>query len=97
MIFLVVSALLGTLGIIALIRRKTLLGILMGMQLLTLGASLVFVSAGVLSNTHNKAHVFGIFIILGGLAQLATGYAFALRLFLLKKSIAMDKVRSLKQ
>jgi NADH:ubiquinone oxidoreductase subunit K len=92
-----VAGLVGGLGLACMIFRKTLLGILIGVQLLILGSTLMFVLAGITSGLAIKGHIFGLFITLAGLAQLVVGYALAIRLFFLKKSISMDELRTLKQ
>ena len=92
---IMIAALLGALGLVCLLYRRTLLGILIGMQLLVLGATLIFVSAGVSSHTQVQGHILGIFITLSGIGQLVVGYALAVRLFYLKKRAGMEEVRSL--
>lgn len=93
---IVTAAILGGLGLICLVSRRTLLGLLIGLQLLVLGATSIFVMAGVSSGAHSHGHIFGLFIVLGGVAQLVVGYALAVRLFYLKKRVGMDELRSLK-
>lgn len=92
-----VAGLMGGLGISCMVFRKTLLGLLIGVQLLVLGSTMMFVLAGISSGSPDKGHIFGLFITLGGLAQLVVGFTLAIRLFFLKKSISMDELRTLKQ
>lgn len=91
------SSLIGALGLACMISRKTLLGVLVGSQLLCLGATMVFVLAGISSGARVEGHLFGLFIVLGGVAQLAAGYAIAIRLFYLKDRTRMDQLKELKQ
>ncbi len=93
---MLVAAALGGMGLFCMLFRKTLLGFLIGLQLMVLGATTVFVLAGALSGMANRGHIFGLFIVLGGVAQLVAGYALAVRLFCLKKRVEMDELRSLK-
>jgi NADH:ubiquinone oxidoreductase subunit K len=58
---------------------------------------MVFVLAGISSGARTQGHLFGLFIALSGVAQLAGGYALAVRLFYLKNRTKMDQLRSLKQ
>jgi NADH:ubiquinone oxidoreductase subunit K len=94
---MLVAGLIGGLGLICMISRKTLLGLLIGVQLLILGSTMMFVLAGVSSGMRIQGHLFGLFITLGGIAQLVVGYSLAIRLFFLKKTISMDELRALKQ
>ena len=77
-------AILGSLGIACMVVGKSLLKILIGMQLLILGASLLFVYAGIVIGTPVQGHIFGFFIILGGIAQLVVGFSLSMRVFILK-------------
>ncbi len=91
------SAVLGAMGLVSIVSRKSLLGVLVGVQLLVLGAGVAFVLSGISSEGRNEGHVFALFVVLGGVAQLVTGFAFAIRLYYLKRSIRMDHLRSLRQ
>jgi NADH:ubiquinone oxidoreductase subunit K len=93
---ILVATVLGGLGLICMLYKKTLLGFMIGLQLLVLGATMIFVVAGVSSGGPLQGHVFGLFITFGSLGQLVVGYALAIRLFYLKKRVGMDDLRSLK-
>lgn len=94
---MLIAGMIGGLGLICMISRKTLLGLLIGIQLLVLGSTMMFVLAGVASGMKSEGSIFGMFIILGGIAQLVVGYSLAIRLFFLKKKISMDELQALKQ
>ena len=94
----IMAALLGLLGLASILLKKTVLGILVGFQLLMTGATLFFVVSGAQSNGHPAdAQAFGIVILLGAVAQLAGGLALAIRMFYLKGSDSLDEMRALKQ
>jgi NADH:ubiquinone oxidoreductase subunit K len=92
-----VAGLIGGLGLVCMISRKTMLGLLIGVQLLILGSTMMFVLAGLSSGLRIQGHIFGLFITLGGIAQLVAGYSLAIRLFFLKKKISLDELQALKQ
>lgn len=94
---LAIAGMMGCLGLVCIIWRKTLLGVLIGGQILILGATLMFVLAGISSGARIEGHLFGLFIALGGVAQLVAGYALAVRLFYLKNKNEMEHLRSLRQ
>lgn len=93
---LLTSAILGGLGLLCLLYRRTLLGVMIGVQLLSLGATLAFVLGGALNGAQVQGHIFGLFVTLIGVAQLVAGYALAIRLFYLKQNAGMDEVRSMR-
>jgi NADH:ubiquinone oxidoreductase subunit K len=94
---MLVSGIVGGMGLICMVTRRTLLGMLVGMQLLVLGSTMTFVLAGVSSGVRIEGHLAGLLITLGGLAQLAGGCALSVRMFLLKNKVDMDELRSLKR
>jgi len=87
---------LGILGLLCLMIKKTLLGVVIGVQLITFGSGAVFVLSGVLAGAHDDGHLFGVFILLNGVAQIVVCYALATRLYYQKKTIRIDELRSLK-
>jgi NADH:ubiquinone oxidoreductase subunit K len=93
---IVTAAALGGLGLVCMLVRRTVLGMLVGLQLLILGGTSVFVMAGAAAGDPVDGHVFGLFVTIGGVAQLVVGYALAVRLFYLKKKAGMDELRSLR-
>ncbi len=91
------AGLIGALGFVCILIRQTLLGALIGTQLLALGAAMIFVMAGASAGVRLDGHVFAFFISLEAIAQLVVGYAFAVRLFYLRNRVDMSELRSLKQ
>lgn len=91
------AGIIGGFGLICMISKRTLLGLLMGVHILTLGSTLIFVFAGVSSGERVNGSIFGLFIILAGVIQVVVGYALATRLFFLKKQIGIEELRALKR
>ncbi len=94
---MLVSGLIGGLGLVCMISRKSVLGLLVGLQLLMIGSTMIFVIAGLHSGLRIQGQIFGLFITLGGIAQLVVGYSLAIRLFFLKRRISLDDLQALKQ
>ena len=90
------SAVMGALGLVCLLMRRTLLGMMVGIQLLVIGSTMMLVVAGVESGGLTQGHVFGLFVTLIGVSQLVVGYAFIVRLFYLKKKVGIEEIGSLK-
>ena len=94
---MILAGIIGAFGLICMVSRRTLLGLLIGIHLLILGSSMMFVLAGLNTGLAVEGHLFGLFILLGGIAQVVVGYALAIRLFFIKKRISLDDLRMLKQ
>ena len=93
---IMVAAALAGFGVTCILYRKTLLGLMIGLQLLILGATLGFVLAGVSAKSAVEGHIFGIFILAGSVGLLSVGLALSVRLFFLKGNTSMDELRSLR-
>ena len=93
---LVVAALAG-IGLACTLYRRTLLGVLLGLQLLVLAATLIFSLAGA-QDTQMTAdgQAAGFLVSLYGLSLTVAGAALSVRLFYLKRKASLDDVRSLK-
>jgi len=94
---MLLAGVVGAMGLVCILSRRTMLGLMVGVQLLVLGATMMFVLAGIVSGARIEGHLFGLLITLGGVAQLVGGYALAIRLFYLKGRIRMSELRSLKK
>ena len=91
-----VGAIVGGMGLISILQRRTLLGLMIGIQLLVLGATLSFVVVGISANARASGHLFALFVVLSAVAQLVGGYALAVRKFYLKNNVFIDEQRSSK-
>jgi NADH:ubiquinone oxidoreductase subunit K len=93
---IIVAAALGGLGVTCMLYRTTLLGLLIGLQLLVLGATLGFVLAGVTTQSAVEGHIFGIFILATSIGLFAVGLALAVRLFFLRGNTSVTELRNLR-
>jgi len=91
-----VPVILGGLGLISLLTKRNLLGVLMGVHLLYLGAAVFFVLSGVFSGQVMQAYIFAVFIIFSSLIQIVIGHALMARFFYISKNIDMASIRTLK-
>lgn len=94
---LILSAAIGSLGLVAMVSKQSFAGVLIGAQLLVLGATTALVGGGLASGARGSAVLFGILIALGGVAQVTAGHALATRLLLTRNRVEMDEIKSLKR
>lgn len=88
---------LSGIGLACILYKRTLLGVLIGAQILVTSAAMVFVIAGsAQASTASTGQALGLLVTLGGVAFTVAGYALSVRLFYLKKRVDMDELRSLK-
>lgn len=93
---ILIAVLVGGLGIAGMIYKRTFLGVLIGVQLFFLGATLALVRVGWLVRAPLQGQLFGVFIVIGALAQLVTGFALVVRFFYLRKSVDFSEMKLLK-
>ena len=93
---IVLTVVLGCLGFICLLLKRTALGIMIGVHLIVLGTTVAFVFSGIFSGMNIQGQAVGVFVTISGMLQLLVGFSLSLRLFYLKKRIGMDVLRSLK-
>ncbi len=92
-----IAAAVGGIGLTCLVVRRTLLGVLIGAQLIILGATLMFVLTGIGTGHAAQGQVYALFTTMGGVAQLVAGTALAIRLFYLKRRTSLDDLKGLKE
>lgn len=85
----------GAVGLLAMLIKRTVLGMLVGIQLLLLGSTFFFILMGVVTDS-TQGFLFGFFVVLSGVIQVVAGYALALKLFSLKGSTKLENLRTLK-
>lgn len=94
--FLVVGALLFTLGLLCVVTRRNAIGILMGVELILNAANVNFVAFSKYTSGSAGGHVFAVFVIVLAAAEAAIALAVALSLFQKSKTIIADENTLLK-
>lgn len=100
--YLILSAMLASLGIIAMVSRRNAISILMGIELILNAASLNFVAfsrfgVGAAGTPILGGQVFGIFIIVLAAAEAAIALAIIIAIYHYRSSINADELNSLKR
>ena len=94
---IIVASLLGGLGLICILSKRTFLGVLIGFQFQIFSASMILVFAGSMAaGDVSRSHLFAFFVTLGGVAQLIVGFALGVRILYIKKTGKMDELRTLR-
>ena len=93
--YLIVSALLFTLGVIAVLVRRNALIIFMGIELMLNAVNLTFVAFS-RYRMDLDGHSVALFVMAVAAAEAAVGLAIVLNLFKHKRSINVDDARSLR-
>ena len=94
--FLIVSAALFSLGILAVFTRKNAVNVLMGVELILNSANLNLVAFSKYSARNLDGHVFAIFVIVVAAAEAAVALAIVLSMYRLVKSVNLDRADTLK-
>jgi len=85
--FLVVGALLFTLGLVTVATRRNAVGVLMGVELILNGANVNFVAFERYVGAGGTGQVFALFVIVLAAAEAAVGLAIVLAIFQTMKTI----------
>lgn len=94
--YLVISMILFAIGITAMIARKNIVAILLGIELILNAAALNFVAYSKFVTQNLDGHVFSLFIIVIAAAEAAVGLAIVIRFFQLKETIHIDEATQLR-
>jgi len=93
--FLVISAVLFSLGLLAVITKRNAVTVLMGIELILNAANINFIAFARFSDTDLDGQVFAVFVIVTAAAAAAVALAIVLNLYERFKSINLDEVNSL--
>ena len=94
--YLVISAALFSLGIMAVLTRKNAVNVLMGIELILNSANLNLVAFSKFSAGNLNGQIFAIFIIVIAAAEAAVALAIVLSMYRLLKSVNLDQADTLK-
>ncbi len=93
--YLGISSILFILGVIAVLARKNIIAILLGLELILNAAALNFVTYTRFVNNNLDGHVFALFIIIVAAAEAAVGLAIVLRFYQIRETIHVDDATQL--
>ncbi len=94
--YLIISAALFSLGIMAVFTRKNAVNVLMGVELILNSANLNLVAFSRYSAGNLHGQIFAIFIIVVAAAEAAVALAIVLSMYRIIKSVNLDKADTLK-
>jgi NADH-quinone oxidoreductase subunit K len=95
---ILIAAAMAGIGLACVLYRRTLIGLLVGLQLMVLAASMMFMLAGVGREAARvQGQIAGLWVLLFGLVATVAGCAVSLRLFYLKRRASLEDVRALRQ
>ena len=95
--YLVISSILFSLGIFAIVTRRNAIAILMGIELLLNSANINFVAFNRFGNMGSlDGHIFAIFVIVIAAAEAAVALAIIINLFKHAGSVDADEANTLK-
>ena len=94
--FLIVSAMLFTLGIIAMLTRKNAVGILMGVELILNAANINLVAFSHFITKELSGQIFVMFVILLAAIEAIIALAIILSIYRTFESVETDKIKNLK-
>lgn len=94
--YLIISAALFSLGIMAVFTRKNAVNVLMGVELILNSANLNLVAFSRYSSGNLDGQIFAIFIIVVAAAEAAVALAIVLSMYRIIKTVNLDRADTLK-
>ncbi|MBK7498025.1 MAG: NADH-quinone oxidoreductase subunit NuoK [Ignavibacteriales bacterium] len=94
--FLVVSTLLFSMGIYAIVTRKNAIQVLMGVELILNSANINFIAFTRFGNFGLQGHLMALFVIVLAAAEAAIALAIVLNIYKTLSTVNIDEVDSLK-
>lgn len=94
--YLIISAALFSLGMMAVMTRKNAVNVLMGIELILNSANINLVAFSRFSWMNLDGQLFAVFVIVIAAAEAAVALAIVLSMYRLLKSVSLDKADTLK-
>ena len=94
--YLVISAALSSLGIMAVLTRKNAVNVLMGVELILNSANINLIAFSKYSAGNLQGQIFAVFIIVIAAAEAAVALAIVLAMYRIIKSVNLDRADTLK-
>jgi NADH-quinone oxidoreductase subunit K len=94
--YLVISAALFSLGLMAVLTRKNAVNVLMGVELILNSANINLVAFSKYSAGNLNGQIFAIFIIVVAAAEAAVALAIVLSMYRIMKTVNLDRADTLK-
>ncbi|HEX7356880.1 MAG TPA: NADH-quinone oxidoreductase subunit NuoK [Ignavibacteriaceae bacterium] len=94
--FLVISTLLFSMGIYAIVTRKNAIMVLMGVELILNSANINFIAFTRFGNFGLQGHLIALFVIVLAAAEAAIALAIVLNIYKTLSTVNIDEVDSLK-
>ena len=94
--YLVISAALFSLGIMAVLTRKNAVNVLMGVELILNSANINLVAFSKYSAGNLNGQIFAIFIIVVAAAEAAIALAIVLAMYRIMRTVNLDRANTLK-
>jgi NADH-quinone oxidoreductase subunit K len=95
--FLIVSAILFSLGIFAVVTRRNAILVLMGIELILNSANLNFIAFSRYGGMNMEGQMFAIFVIILAAAEAAIALAIVLNIYEQFKTVNVDEVSKMKE
>jgi len=96
-IYLVLAAILFSLGMFAVITRRNAIAVLMGIELILNAANLNFIAFARFGGMNITGHIFALFVIVLAAAEVAVALAIIINIYQNFNSINVDEAQQLKQ
>jgi NADH-quinone oxidoreductase subunit K len=94
--YLVISAALFALGIMAVLTRKNAVNVLMGIELILNSANINLVAFSRFSTGNVSGQIFAVFVIVVAAAEAAVALAIVLSMYRIIKTVNLDRADTLK-
>ncbi|RMD92796.1 MAG: NADH-quinone oxidoreductase subunit NuoK [Calditrichaeota bacterium] len=93
--YLILSALLFSLGLLAVLTKKNAVTVLMGIELILNAANINFIAFSHYSNTQLNGQVFAVFVIVTAAAGAAVALAIVLNIYKQMQTVNLDETDTL--